>query len=69
MGIRYEQKAQVYRFGSAVAVSTESTKTVYLTPELALKLAQALMKFAQDIHETPSFPASTLKTILLTEGI
>lgn len=69
MGIHYEQYVTVYRFGSSVALHSENGSSVYLTPELAKKMSEALLECAQDVQEVPQFTNSTFESLRLLEGV
>lgn len=61
-----EQNASLHRFNNKVALCFHSTHQLYLTPEMALKLAKELETFAKDV-QTVKFTNSQLNTVEITE--
>lgn len=59
-----EPVAQVYRFNDAVAVYLENGDTVYLTPDNALTIAEAMGNAARDIMSRP-FTSSDMAVLRL----
>lgn len=60
--MKEENTARLHRFGDSVAMDTENTSTVYLSPHLARKLGNGLLQYAADIakHEFSTSPLGTL---------
>lgn len=58
--------ARVYRFHDMVAVSfrttDQTTKTIYLDPDMAIDLETLIHDAANDIYNQPKFSKSTLGT-------
>ncbi len=61
-----ERTASLHRFNNKVALCFNTTHQLYLTPEMALKLAKELETFAKDV-QTTKFTSSQLNTVHLEE--
>lgn len=61
-----EKHASLHRFSNKVALSFSSTKQLYLTPEMALKLSKQLEIYAKDCLTT-KFTLSQLNTVNIDE--
>lgn len=55
-------KGQVHRFGDHVAVSLGNSETLYMTPQQAALVAQAINGCVSDIHKR-EFPQSEFRTV------
>ncbi len=53
-----ERTARVHRFQNKVAIDTENGSTVYLSVNLAKRLANAMFDCAADIEKQPKFSLS-----------
>lgn len=63
-----EKTANVHRFNSQVAFSTENMpNTVYLTEDMARKLALELLKAADDIKNCPKYHLSQCTSVNLKD--
>lgn len=59
-------RARIYRFNSKVAFHLEGSEPVYLTPDKANNIVDALSEAAKDIKQTPNYWDSSLGTTLIT---
>lgn len=56
------QNLRIHRFNNAVALDGDGIDTVYLTADMARKLAEELTRFASDVGRH-HFTASSLNTV------
>ena len=69
---KMQTNANVYRFGDAVAINTtskngaETCPTIYLSPDMAIATAKAILEAAQDCQKC-WFEDSKLKPVVVSE--